>query len=238
MSERVLYRAIADRLRRDIREGRLAPGARLPTEQDLTTHYAVSRHTAREALQLLRHEGLIIRRRGAGTIVASPDERSSFSQSIDGVEALTQYAKAARLEISSFAPLRASEAERLNVPDQHAWIAINGVRRVKREARPIASTKILVRADLCPPRAVLETWRGAINALIAERSGIAAARIEQTIAAVALNKREAALLDATPMAPALRTVRRYFDTHGALFQLSVSVHPGDRFIYTMRLDRD
>ncbi len=238
MSETVLYRAIADRLRRDIYEGRLLPGARLPTEQDITETHGVSRHTAREALQLLRHEGLITRRRGAGTVVASPDDRTSFSQSIDGVNALLQYAKAVRLEIITFARMRTGEASRLHLPEKPGWIAITGVRRAKRGGRALAATRIAVRADLCPPRADIERWSGAINALIAESSGIIAARIEQTITALALTKRDAALLDAETGAPALHTERRYFDAAGTVFQQSQSVHPGDRFAYTMRLDRD
>lgn len=45
------------------------PGDRLPSEAELCERFGVSRMTARQAVQLLAHDGLIERRRGAGTFV-------------------------------------------------------------------------------------------------------------------------------------------------------------------------
>ena len=45
------------------------PGDRLPSEAELCERFAVSRMTARQAVQLVANEGLIDRRRGAGTFV-------------------------------------------------------------------------------------------------------------------------------------------------------------------------
>lgn len=47
------------------------PGDRLPSEAELCERFQVSRMTARQAVQLLAQEGLIERRRGAGTFVRS-----------------------------------------------------------------------------------------------------------------------------------------------------------------------
>lgn len=67
------YLQVRDILRR--RLGReLAPGDKLPTEHKLVEEFGVSRETIREALHGLEDDGLIRRRRGAGTIVAKlPD---------------------------------------------------------------------------------------------------------------------------------------------------------------------
>lgn len=43
-----------------------------PTDVELTQHYDVSRHTAREAVRRLQDEGLISRERGRGTFVTTP----------------------------------------------------------------------------------------------------------------------------------------------------------------------
>lgn len=60
------------RLSADIRGGRLAPGARLPTEQALTSELGVSRTVVREAVAALRADGLVVTRRGSGAFVADP----------------------------------------------------------------------------------------------------------------------------------------------------------------------
>jgi DNA-binding LacI/PurR family transcriptional regulator len=51
------YQAIADTLREEIRNGRFAKGAFLPTERDLQSEYAVSRGTVRRALAALIESG-------------------------------------------------------------------------------------------------------------------------------------------------------------------------------------
>jgi DNA-binding GntR family transcriptional regulator len=61
----------AQLLRAQIRAAGLDPGARVPGEQDLARGYRVSRATASRALDALAAEGLITRRRGAGSAVAA-----------------------------------------------------------------------------------------------------------------------------------------------------------------------
>lgn len=53
-----------------IRSGQLAAGDRVPSEIDLAREHDVSRDTAQRALAVLAEEGLIVRRRGVGSIVA------------------------------------------------------------------------------------------------------------------------------------------------------------------------
>src|SRR4029450_1997532 len=60
------------RLAADIRSGRLGPGARLPTEQALTSALGVSRTVVREAGAALRADVLVVTRRGSGAYVADP----------------------------------------------------------------------------------------------------------------------------------------------------------------------
>lgn len=63
------YEEIADHLR-DLVD-RAGPGERLPSEAELCEQFGVSRMTARHAVQQVEAEGLIERRRGAGTFVRS-----------------------------------------------------------------------------------------------------------------------------------------------------------------------
>lgn len=61
------YRALADRLREELIRNSGQKGYKLPTEQELTQQYQLSRQTVRHALQLLEEEGLIQRRQGSGS---------------------------------------------------------------------------------------------------------------------------------------------------------------------------
>ena len=70
-SEWPLSVQLAQLLRAAIRTAGLPPGARVPGEQDLARAYDVSRATADRALEALAAEGLITRRRGAGSVVAA-----------------------------------------------------------------------------------------------------------------------------------------------------------------------
>lgn len=63
------YQRIADELRTAIQSGDFAPGDRLPGENDLMSTYDVARMTARQALSVLRNEGLTEARKGAGVFV-------------------------------------------------------------------------------------------------------------------------------------------------------------------------
>jgi DNA-binding GntR family transcriptional regulator len=65
----VRYARVANELRAAIVVGRLRPGARLPSERALAEKFDVSRATIVSAFHLLRGEGLIETRRGAGSWV-------------------------------------------------------------------------------------------------------------------------------------------------------------------------
>jgi DNA-binding transcriptional regulator YhcF (GntR family) len=62
---------LAQLLRGLITSGELGAGQRVPSEVDLAREHGVSRDTAQRALAALAEEGLIVRRRGVGSIVAS-----------------------------------------------------------------------------------------------------------------------------------------------------------------------
>lgn len=60
---------IVEALRREIAEGRLKPGDRLPGEQLLAETFKVSRNVVREAIARLRSDGVVQSRQGIGAFV-------------------------------------------------------------------------------------------------------------------------------------------------------------------------
>ena len=67
-----LYHQLMQRIRGDIERGIYPTGSRIPPEHELEKLYQVSRVTVRRALSELTSEGLLERKQGKGTFVATP----------------------------------------------------------------------------------------------------------------------------------------------------------------------
>lgn len=79
------YRALADRIRLLIVDGRLPVGSRLPSEREFAAELGVSRTTVAAALDELRAADAIETRRGSGSVVRAlaPSARTSPSMAIE-----------------------------------------------------------------------------------------------------------------------------------------------------------
>ena len=71
-------RELIGRLTDEIAGRRIAPGARLPTEQQMMAAFGVSRTVVREAVAALRAEGLVETRQGVGAFVSRDVQRRPF----------------------------------------------------------------------------------------------------------------------------------------------------------------
>ncbi|MEJ6394233.1 phosphonate metabolism transcriptional regulator PhnF [Gymnodinialimonas sp. 2305UL16-5] len=69
MGRSALWTAIRDTLLTEITNGHYPPGARLPTEAQLSDRFNVNRHTVRRALAALADSEIVHARRGAGVFV-------------------------------------------------------------------------------------------------------------------------------------------------------------------------
>ena len=78
--------ALTQRLAAEILSGRLQPGARLPTEQELSLATGVSRTVVREAVAALRADGLVMTRQGLGAFVPEDVQRRPFRIDPDEVK--------------------------------------------------------------------------------------------------------------------------------------------------------
>lgn len=68
------YRSLAERLRLLIADGRIMPGARVPSERELTDVLGVSRTTVASAYRELRDRGYLTSRRGSGSVTSLPSK--------------------------------------------------------------------------------------------------------------------------------------------------------------------
>lgn len=70
------FQQVANALRAAIRTRRFAPGAQLPSLNELSKSYDVSLMTVQKALGVLKDEGLVISRQGKGSYVRQRTERA------------------------------------------------------------------------------------------------------------------------------------------------------------------
>jgi len=107
---------VCNRLADEISSGKLARGAKLPSEQEMMAAMGVSRTVVREAVAALRARGLVVTRQGAGAFVNPDPSRQLYSidpvglGSIDGVIEVLELRMAVEAEAAALASERANAA--------------------------------------------------------------------------------------------------------------------------------
>ncbi len=119
---RNLTHEIAERIAAEIVAGKLAPGTRLPTEQEMVESMGVSRTVVREAVAALRAEGLVITRQGAGAFVADDAAQRPFRLALDGLASIEDVLDVMELRAGIETESAALAAERIT-PASAAAIA-------------------------------------------------------------------------------------------------------------------
>jgi DNA-binding GntR family transcriptional regulator len=234
------YQQVADELVAQIAAGAYPVGALLPTEMELCGQYGISRSTVREALRRLRDAGLISRKRRIGTEVVARSSPASYRQPTNSISDLLQYADETQVEILSEKRVSCDAllAGLLECRQGNMWFRVNSLRVVPDDPRPICMATAYVDAALPDIETELAGVRGPISAMLERVYGIRIARIEQSIQAIRLGKRQARLLRAEAGSPALQAIRRYYQADNTLIELSSAIHPGDRFTYVTSLLRE
>jgi GntR family transcriptional repressor for pyruvate dehydrogenase complex len=110
---RNLTEEVVARIAGEIRSGRLEPGARLPTEQELMAAMGVSRTVVREAVAGLRAEGLVTTRQGSGAFVAADASRVPFRIDPEGLSSIEDVLEVMELRLAIEVEAAALAAERI-----------------------------------------------------------------------------------------------------------------------------
>jgi GntR family transcriptional regulator len=123
-------RQVADVLRCQIRRGAFATGV-LPKEDRLIAEFATSRNAVRDALDLLRTEGLIERLPGVGTVVTTTKYPHGLQRLLGLNETLHEHGEVTN-EVRTtglITPPRAITG-RLNLPDNSPVVYVERLRRL------------------------------------------------------------------------------------------------------------
>jgi GntR family transcriptional regulator len=229
-----LYHQIYLQLRDEIVSGQRPHGSLMPTEQDLSGMFDVSRITARRVLDDLARQNYVARRRRIGTTVtfhspARPIE-ANIDQALDSLLALGDNTSVTVLEVvQETAPSGVADALRLEAGDQ----VVRAVRVRSLDDTPLgyvlsyvpARFADVVNADALATTPMLR---------LLEQAGHKAETAEQTIGAMLADSAMAKALGIEPPAALLRITRTTYDLSGAPILLTFAHYRSDRF--HVRLD--
>ncbi|WP_053135408.1 GntR family transcriptional regulator [Streptomyces ambofaciens] len=123
-------RQLADLLRRQLLTDAFPDGA-LPHEDALAAEYDATRNTVRQALDLLRAEGLVTRQPGVGTVLATRKYPHGLDRLMGLAETLHEHGRVTN-EVRATVPVPAPApvAERLRVPPGEDVLYIERLRRL------------------------------------------------------------------------------------------------------------
>jgi DNA-binding FadR family transcriptional regulator len=110
------YEQIVAQVEQRIRDGRLARGAKLPTERELAETFGVSRSVVREAVKVLDAMGLVTSRQGSGLYVRNdpiPTVTRAFTLSVspdaESVEHLFEFRQGLEMDAARLAAERRTD---------------------------------------------------------------------------------------------------------------------------------
>ena len=231
-----LYHQLEQDLKGRITAGELAPGAMLPTEEQIGQTYGVSRITVRKALEALDTQGLILRRRGVGSFVA---ERSSRFHAVQLSGSLDAFLMSAyELE-----PLLVSLEERVAPDEILAEFGLeSGVRLLRLELisrtkeGPTAHSEFFFTPAIIGKLSVDDiVGSEPIVRIIERKLGVRVGRATQIIEPYAAMGATLEYLNLPEGTPVLGAQRKYYTTAGELIEVARQRYHPERYRYEVDL---
>ena len=232
MSQKPMYRQIADTLREQISSGELKPGDALPTESALQEMFSVSRVTIRQALKRLTEEQIIESIQGSGSYVKEERVNYDIYQLTGFYEKLADRNVDTHSDVKVFEVIKADArlAEKLQLaPDDKVW-HVKRVRFIKQKPVNLEETwmPLALFADL--------TWEVMENSkyhYIEQIKKMIIDRSEQELLPVMPSEEAIDALSLDPAKPILEKVSRGFLKDGRVFEFSRNVFNSDDYNFTL-----
>ncbi len=225
------YRRIQGEILKRIEKGELKMGDSVESERMLAKAHRVSLMTARQALVGLEREGLVERRRGAGTFVAPP--KIHFNRLMSFTEQLTARSMAPSSKVLTLKVVTDEPeiAARLSLAFNARLIKLERLRLGSGE--PFAIESCYLSADRFPGlmRAGLE--RGSLFSLL-ERYGVEIAHADEEVDATVADPHLARVLAVTPGHPLLRIRQTIFSVRGTPTVCVLGLYRADRHVLRIR----
>lgn len=228
-----LWRRVSEDILARIVNGTLKPGVMLPSETDLGREMGVSQGTARRALRDLERRGIVERRQGRGTVVATTTpETDHFHffrlRHADGSEAQPMLAR----ETIERRRSNAAEREVFGTQTKHVY-SIDRIRsinskRIVREASVVPADLFPALEDYAPlPNALYAFWQGSY--------GIAIQRADERLRAVVADETDAEAMDATTGDALIEVTRQAIDLSDRVVEIRRSRYVTADLAYAVTL---
>jgi GntR family transcriptional regulator len=233
-----LYFQLENLLRGQIQLGDYKPGQALPTEDQLTKSYGVSRATVRKALSALEQDGLIIKKTGKGSYVSNkikmliPMKLSGTINDIIGVGIKTNI-KTLRFDIIASS---SHVAEKLAVEPEIPVCRIERLRFVERT--PFSHLLMYIPYDLGINISKKELQKSSLYSLLEAKYDLKITHGYQTIDATMADSRVASLLQVSICSPLLRIKRIVYDIMNRPIQYAIILYRPDLYNYRVELVRN
>ncbi|MEU2625600.1 GntR family transcriptional regulator [Kitasatospora sp. NPDC007106] len=229
-------RQVADVLRRQVLAGVFTGGA-LPHEEQLAEEFGESRNTVREALDLLRTEGLVRRVPGSGTLVVADKVPHGLNRLQGLAETLHEHGEVVN-EVRSFGPVRAPGpvARRLGLPEGADVVYVERLRRLN--GLPLSLDLTYLAPDLGAGLDAADLAHTDVFRLIEEAAGQPLGSAEITLEAVSADAHSASVLEVPRGAALLMLERLTTLADGRPVDLEYIRFRGDRITMQGRLLRD
>jgi GntR family transcriptional regulator len=227
-----LYFQIAESLRESIQSGAVEPGQRLDNELELAERLGVSRPTVRQAIQRLVQQGLVVRRRGLGTVVVAPRimrplALSSLYDDLESAQRQPTTAVLAATEVEADEGIAALLSVSVGTP-------VLSVERLRSaDGTPLAIMHNYIPARLLAGAAADLDRVGLYDLL--RRQGVQLHAAQQVIGARRATQQEARLLQATRTATVLTMIRTAFDPAGQPVEHGSHAYLAARYSFQMNL---
>ncbi len=227
------YRRIEQSLRERI--DRMRPGDVLPSDSQLCDEFGVSRMTARNAMQQLADEGLVVRLPGRGSFVAEApahrraDRLMTFSREMERRGRVPS----SRLLAREIRPSTATEASALGLEPAEPVVVVRRVRCA--DGEPIAVETAVLDRRTAPVAMNADLEAGSLHEALA-RTGIFLRHGTATITAESATPDDVRLLGLRRGDPLLVERRVIVDSHGRRTEATESRYPADRYALDVQFD--
>ncbi|HFI0300839.1 TPA: GntR family transcriptional regulator [Streptococcus suis] len=234
------YNVIANDVRRKILNGEYKANDQLPFEKDLCEVYEVSKMTVKKALDILVAEGLIIKRRGAGTFVKDLSveemEKMIVGSQMRGTSAYYP-TRTVTSKVLHFEIIAASEkvANKLNIPIGSFVYDIERVRIL--DGSPLVMENTFMPVSVIPDLR-LKHVEESIYEYIQDSLGMKIQSAHRNITVRKASDAEVQHLELEQGDPVGIVEQTGFLSNGTTFEYSISTHRYDTFSIEMMIRQD
>lgn len=232
-----LYHQIYLILKEQITDGVYGADGRLPSEQDLTERFGVSRITAKRAMDELAAEGLVVRERARGTRVIYQPPSAPIASSIEGMlENLIAMGLETTVKLLDFAYLPASNSVAEALEIESGAEVQRAVRVRYLDGAPFSHLTTYVPSAIGRQFTAEELSSLPLLALL-ERCGMTVDSASQTISATLADDVVARCLGADAGSALMKITRVVRDQNGKPVEFITALYRPDRYQYRMSLSR-